>query len=453
MKLLEVEKGRCMIMLKGAFLVPHPPLIIPEVGGGRQKTIQKTVEAYRKVAEHIGDLKPDVLVIATPHGPSYEDCFTLQAGGRASGSFADFGAPQVRMEARCDGDLAGRISRLAGREGLPALASQDDHAALDHGTLIPLYFIKARGLDIPVVRVSVSGLSSELHRNLGRCIALAAEELGRSFVFIASGDLSHKLSKEGPYGLSAEGPVFDRRLREAVQTSDLSRFFAFDDHFSHRAAECGLRPLQIMAGALDGAKIKAEELSYEAPFGVGYLVASFSPLESVRNPYVALARESLEHYVRTGSLPALPEGLPPELADRRSGAFVSLKIDGQLRGCIGTIQPVRDSLASEIIHNAVSAGTEDPRFLPVREKELPLLEYSVDVLSAPEAVSDISELDPKRYGVIVSFGGRRGLLLPDLDGIYTSEQQVRIALQKAGIDPNQPYRMQRFEVFRHREKV
>lgn len=228
-------------MLKGAFLVPHPPLIIPEVGGGRQKTIQKTVEAYRKVAEHIGDLKPDVLVIATPHGPSYEDCFTLQAGGRASGSFADFGAPQVRMEVRCDGDLAGRISRLAGREGLPALASQDDHAALDHGTLIPLYFIKARGLDIPVVRVSVSGLSSELHRNLGRCIALAAEELGRSFVFIASGDLSHKLSKEGPYGFlpralfSTAGSARPSRLRTFLVSSPLMIIFSTVP----RSAGCG----------------------------------------------------------------------------------------------------------------------------------------------------------------------------------------------------------------------
>jgi AmmeMemoRadiSam system protein A len=208
-----------------------------------------------------------------------------------------------------------------------------------------------------------------------------------------------------------------------------------------------------MAGVLDGENVRSEELSYEAPFGVGYLVAAFYLSEEKQDPYVALARQSLEHYIRTDSPLEQPEGLAPELTGRRSGAFVSLKIDGQLRGCIGTIQPVRDSLASEIIHNAVSAGTEDPRFLPVREKELPLLEYSVDVLSPPQGIQDISELDPKRYGVIVSFGGRRGLLLPDLEGVDTAEQQVRIALQKGGIDPNQPYRMQRFEVFRHREKV
>jgi AmmeMemoRadiSam system protein A len=144
-----------------------------------------------------------------------------------------------------------------------------------------------------------------------------------------------------------------------------------------------------------------------------------------------------------------PKGILQELAVRRGGVFVSLKIGGQLRGCIGTVQPVCDTLADEIIHNAVSAGTGDPRFLPVREKELPLLEYSVDVLTLPEPVASLEDLDPKRYGVIVSFGARRGLLLPDLEGIDTVELQLDIALKKAGIDPGQPYRMQRFEVFRH----
>lgn len=441
------------MLLKGAFIVPHPPLIIPEVGGGRQKMIQKTVDAYERVAGQIRALKPDTLVIATPHAAAYADCFVLSAGERARGSFADFGAPQVRIDVRYDADLAGRISRLAGREGLAIIESEEGNTTLDHGTMIPMYFLHAQEMDIPVVRISISGLLAEAHHTLGRCVARAAEEMGRSYVFIASGDLSHKLSEEGPYGLSAEGPVFDRQIRDAVRDCNCASFFAFEKNFCRKAAECGLRSLQIMAGVLDGENVRSEELSYEAPFGVGYLVAAFYLSEEEQDPYVALARRSLEHYIRTDSPLEKPEGLAPELTDRRSGAFVSLKIDGQLRGCIGTIQPVRDSLASEIIRNAVSAGTEDPRFLPVREKELPLLEYSVDVLSPPQGIQDISELDPKRYGVIVSFGGRRGLLLPDLEGVDTAEQQVRIALQKGGIDPNQPYRMQRFEVFRHREKV
>ena len=134
---------------------------------------------------------------------------------------------------------------------------------------------------------------------------------------------------------------------------------------------------------------------------------------------------------------------------RRAGAFVSLHIHGQLRGCIGTISPMTANLASEIISNAVSAGNYDPRFSPVREDELPFLEYSVDVLSSAEPIDSMAELDVKRYGVIVSCGGRRGLLLPDLDGVDTPEQQVDIARRKGGIGKNEPYTLERFEVVRH----
>ncbi|HCU07669.1 MAG TPA: extradiol ring-cleavage dioxygenase, partial [Clostridiales bacterium] len=326
------------MLLKGAFIVPHPPLIIPEVGGGRQKDIQKTVDAYERVAGQIRALKPDTLVIATPHGASYGNCFMVSAGQGAGGSFADFGAPQARIEVRYDADLAGRISRLAGQEGLAIIESEEGNAALDHGTMIPVHFVHTQGLDIPVVRISISGLPAEAHHILGRCIARAAEELGRSYVFIASGDLSHKLSKEGPYGLSAEGPVFDQRILDAVRDCDCAQFFGFEENFCRKAAECGLRSLQIMAGVLEGKKVRSEVLSYEAPFGVGYLVAAFYLSEEEQDPYVTLARRSLEHYIRTDNPLKRPEGLPAELTDRRGGVFVSLKIDGQLRGCIGTIQ-------------------------------------------------------------------------------------------------------------------
>lgn len=134
---------------------------------------------------------------------------------------------------------------------------------------------------------------------------------------------------------------------------------------------------------------------------------------------------------------------------RKAGVFVSLKKHGQLRGCIGTISAVTGSIADEILRNAVSAGTDDPRFSPVTEKELDELVYSVDVLAEPEPISSIDELDVKKYGVIVSRGHKRGLLLPNLEGVDSPEQQVAIALQKAGIRPDESYTMQRFEVVRH----
>jgi MEMO1 family protein len=203
--------------------------------------------------------------------------------------------------------------------------------------------------------------------------------------------------------------------------------------------------------------VQPEILSYEAPFGVGYLVADLTPgaarmvkdaaVAREENEYVSLARQTLETFVRTQEIIEPPVGSP--LLNQRAGAFVSLKIDGQLRGCIGTIQATQASLAAEIIENAISAGYYDPRFPPVSREELDRLTYSVDVLSMPEAVSGPEELDPKQYGVIVESGSRRGLLLPDLEGVDTVEAQLAIALQKAGIAPHEKYRIFRFLVTRY----
>ncbi|WP_019003413.1 AmmeMemoRadiSam system protein A [Succinimonas amylolytica] len=167
------------------------------------------------------------------------------------------------------------------------------------------------------------------------------------------------------------------------------------------------------------------------------------------DPWVKLAWDTVTEYVTNGKIPEVPEGLPEELLRKRAGAFVSIHKLGDLRGCIGTISPVMPNLAEEIIRNAVSAATRDPRFYPVSPEELPFLDISVDVLESPERISSPAELDIKRYGVIVSCGSRRGLLLPDLEGVDSVSQQILIACHKAGIDPGEHYTMERFEVIRH----
>ena len=145
----------------------------------------------------------------------------------------------------------------------------------------------------------------------------------------------------------------------------------------------------------------------------------------------------------------MPQGLPRELTDTRAGAFVSIHAKGRLRGCIGTIAPTRKCLAEEIMHNAVSAAVHDPRFDPIRPDELRWLEISVDELGEPEDIDSEDALDVRRYGVIVSRDHRRGLLLPDLDGVDTVEQQIAIARKKAGIRAGEKVQLQRFEVIRH----
>lgn len=166
------------------------------------------------------------------------------------------------------------------------------------------------------------------------------------------------------------------------------------------------------------------------------------------HPLVKLAKYTVETYVRTGKVPEPPE-LTPEMMER-AGVFVSLKISGLLRGCIGTFEPTKENIAKEIISNAVMSATRDPRFPPVPPEELDDLEYSVDILSKPEPVRDTEELDAKRYGVIVESGGRKGLLLPDLEGVESVEQQIDICRQKGGILPNEPVVVYKFEVKRYR---
>ena len=229
--------------------------------------------------------------------------------------------------------------------------------------------------------------------------------------------------------------------------------FDFPETFCEMAGECGHRSFTIMAGCFDGLDVTAEKLSYEGPFGVGYGVCLCLPEEAdgrkeAHDIRVRLARDSIAEYLKTGKLPKPPADIPEELKER-AGVFVSLHEFGALRGCIGTILPVRNSAAEEIIHNAKAAASEDPRFPPVNPYELDDLDISVDVLSAPEPISSEGDLDPKIYGVIVERGFRRGLLLPDLPGITDPREQVEIARRKAGIGADEPVKMYRFTVRRY----
>ena len=168
------------------------------------------------------------------------------------------------------------------------------------------------------------------------------------------------------------------------------------------------------------------------------------------DPIAALAKETVETYVRTGRKPSPPKELTPEMK-AKAGVFVSIhKKNGDLRGCIGTFEPQQKNVAGEIITNAVSAATQDPRFDSITPDELKDLEYSVDVLTTPEPIEDMGQLDPKKYGVIVASGWRRGLLLPDLEGVDTAQYQIDICRQKGGISPEEPVQLYRFEVKRYK---
>ena len=500
--------------IEAAFAVPHPPLIIPDVGKGEERGIQSTIDAYESVAQQVAKIEPELIILSSPHAPAYRDWFHISSGDGAFGDMSMFRAPQSTVSVTYDTEFVQYITHLAKQDGLRAGSDDMECDVLDHASFIPLWFIKKYYNNFKVVRIGLSGFDSLTHYQFGKLIKLSVENLKRRVVYIASGDLSHKLKSDGPYGFAPEGPQFDEQISQIFQTGDFKSLLSFDEAFTDAAAECGLRSFQIMAGSLDGVAIKSDLLSYEGPFGVGYAVASFLPcnpddsrkiddvifdehahdkVDSLEqeDAYIKLARANIIHYILTGeslvlqdkqiTIPARSKAhstftsskesnvtdtakaqqsvltrllqqinpLPLELIDTQAAVFVSIHKLGHLRGCIGTLEPTCESVANEILRNAILACSEDPRFDEITVDEIPLLSISVDVLGTPEAIQGIAELDPKRYGVIVSRGFRRGVLLPNLDGVDTAEQQVYIAKQKAGIDTDEPCALQRFEVVRH----
>lgn len=454
-----------------AYIFPHPPIVIPEIGRGEEKDISSTTEGYMECARRIAAEKPDTILIISPHATIYSDYFHISPGKTASGDFSAFRAGDVSFDVDYDEELISAISGTAEKAGIPAGTLGERDPSIDHGTLIPIYFISKEYKDFKVVRMGFSGLPAITQYRMGQCIADAANSLGRKLVVIASGDLSHKLKDDGPYGYNEQGPVFDKMVTGTMASGDFSGFLDMPASVSEPAAECGLRSFQIMSGILDKLDVEQELLSYEGPFGVGYGVASFKvtghdPSRNFGDQYITrdekkrkdimsdesdivkLARYTVENYVRTGAVPDQPGDIPDGLRDQKAGAFVSLHKFDALRGCIGTFLPTTEDLVSEIMQNAVSACSEDPRFAAVREDELDDLVYSVDILSAPEHINSKDELDPKVYGMIVTRGSNRGLLLPDLEGVDTVDAQISIAKAKAGLGEDTPVELERFKVVR-----
>jgi len=460
--------------ITAAYIVPHPPLILSEIGRGEEKKIQNTINSMRETAAEIAESRPDTIVVLSPHSVMYADYIHISPGESATGDMSQFRAPQIKMDIAYDTDFVNMLEGATRQNGIPAGTQGERESTLDHATMIPLLFINEKYTDYKVVRAAPGGVSYDQLYSFGKAIKETAEKSHKKTVIIASGDLSHKLQDDGPYGFVKEGPEFDTQICRAIRIGDFSMLMDIDPAFEEKAADCGLRAFIIMAGTLDKTAVDSKLLSYEGPFGVGYAVGRFIPISSdttkdylekyfntknekmndlrvSEGEYVKLARNTVEELAKTHREYAPDHELPESMKNEKAGVFVSIKKDGNLRGCIGTTGPVTENVGKEIIRNAISASSEDPRFPPVKASELDHLTYSVDVLRPPEDIPDKSMLDTKKYGVIVSLGYKRGLLLPNLDGINSVDEQIRIAMSKAGILPSDIDRisLQRFEVVRH----
>ena len=452
-------------------IAPHPPIMVPEVGHDAIVDVQNSIAAMGEFSRRIIASGAETVVLISPHAPLDPAAFVAYRGPDLYGDFANFRAPETKVKAPLDQELLGAISEAAAKKSYEVITIESYE--LDHGTAVPLYFLQQNGWSGRVVALGYSFLRNEDHLRFGACVSSAADEVGRPVAFVASGDLSHRLKPEAPAGYSPTAHLFDEEVVAALNANAPERIINIDEGLRRIAGECGYRSMLVALGATQELPKSCEVLNYEAPFGVGYLVAQItnqkgqsqdqsrqrqsevvknqpSPQEGKDLP--ALARETVETFVLTGSLPH-PSEKPSQLLSERAACFVSIKTsDGDLRGCIGTIEPSRDTLREEIVGNAVNAAIRDPRFKPIAPDELSQLRYSVDVLSTPEPAT-FDELDAKTYGVIVEDeeGERRGLLLPDIEGVESASRQVEIASRKAGIPSGTPVKLSRFRVQRFGE--
>jgi AmmeMemoRadiSam system protein A/AmmeMemoRadiSam system protein B len=459
-----------------AGIAPHPPIMVPEVGREAIADVRSSINAMAALTERVIRSGAETVILISPHAPLEPDAFVAYDGPELHADFANFRAPTATVHAELDEELLKEITRTAAETAFEVVRIRGD---LDHGTAVPLYFLQRHGWNGRVVALGYSFLSNEDHLRFGNCIRTAIDKAGRRVAFIASGDLSHRLKPDAPAGYNPQAHLFDEEVVDAIRSNSTRRIVTIDQELRRTAGECGYRSMLVAIGVAQELESRCEVISYEAPFGVGYMVAqlvSVPPASAGRGTeplavasgsesqpgnrdaggaeLPALARQVIETFVTTGKLIPAPESLS-ELLNQRAACFVSIKtLDGDLRGCIGTIEPEKNTLAEELIANAISAASRDPRFPPVRADELPNLKYSVDVLSQPELVR-LEDLDPNVYGVIVEDQdeARRGLLLPNLKGIDTAAKQVEIASRKAGIGPGTRVKLWRFRADRYREET
>jgi len=269
--------------LKAAYILPHPPLAVPEIGRGEEAKIADTLEGYREVARRIAAHKPDTVVFISPHSAYYADWVYIASGDGASGSFGKFGVSRLGFKLHYDRALTEAIESEATKNCIPAGPVSKTPRELDHGVLVPLYFIDK---ELPTstfraVSIGGSGLPTRDLITFGNCLAYTFDESESRIVFVASGDLSHKLTKDGPYGFDPAGPLFDCAFGEVVQNGLPLRFNEIDPAICEDAAECGLSGFIMLAALLDetvrltSTGFTSELLSHEGPFGVGYGVAAF----------------------------------------------------------------------------------------------------------------------------------------------------------------------------------
>jgi aromatic ring-opening dioxygenase LigB subunit len=255
-----------------ASICPHPPLIIPTIGRENLKIVAKTVNAMKQLERKIRKTAPEVILIVSPHGPFFMDAFTINLADKFIAEFKNFGDLTTHLEFNGNLDLSYKI-RSALETKMPITMVTEPN--LDHGASVPLYYLTPKLKNFSIIPITYSFLDYQTHLEFGRQLKEIFNTHPRRIAFIASGDLSHRLTFDAPAGYSPQGIVFDQKLITLLRKRAIKKILELDKDFVEEAGECGLRSILILLGILEGMNYRFQALSYEGPFGVGYLVANF----------------------------------------------------------------------------------------------------------------------------------------------------------------------------------
>jgi AmmeMemoRadiSam system protein A len=439
-----------------AVLMPHAPVLLPELAGERLPQVESTVAAMRKVAARVRKHRPVALVLISPHSPRRKRAFGVWTPERHVGSLARFNAPELAVDLPNDSAMITELMTASDEHGANLWFIEDGD--LDHGAVVPLWFLQEAGWNGPTTILSLKDAANGGLEKLGKAIAKAATHRGGAVALIASGDMSHRLQPGAPCGYHPDARMFDEEFIRMVDAGNATGLLDFDRGLRGLAGEDVVDSTLVALAAVGKDMRGHHALSYEGPFGVGYGVAVLHEHGADRLEKPLADAAALPRVARLSVATAL--GLceaqcpaPTGVTCQQAPVFVTLRtLRGELRGCVGTIAAQRAHVIEETWFNARAAAFEDRRFAPLRPDELENVLFEVSMLHSFEEVHDESGIDPHQHGVIVSASGaRRGLLLPDVEGVESAAQQIGIARRKGGINPHEAVRLQRFRVDKYQE--
>ncbi|CCU77702.1 COG2078: Uncharacterized ACR [Halanaerobium saccharolyticum subsp. saccharolyticum DSM 6643] len=265
--------------VKCAALLPHPPIVIEEIGGPKLKKAEKTVQGFKKTAEEIAEFKDeiDLIVIITPHGPVFRSTASVIIKEELKGNFSDFGYPKLKFSEKSDIDFAEKLVSKTKDKKLSLQPLRDNdlnnygiEQELDHGIMVPLHYLQKANVKLPILPISIGFIDYQELYKIGQEIVRTAKELNYKIAVIASGDLSHRLKKGAPAGFNPDAHLFDEKLIQYFRDNDFQSILNFDPDLVEKAGECGLRPIVTMLGTIAELDVETKVNSYEGPFGVGY---------------------------------------------------------------------------------------------------------------------------------------------------------------------------------------